>query len=145
MGRDSGLGLAILAGILLFSMKGRKLTASSFTDPSQAGFSYTSYQSWALASDEDVEADPDSQFSETYTGRRIRTITVGGVQKIPLPSGGHAPMPTPHIGRVDVGSKLRPVTPTTKFKYMEYEEEKETDQFEDVGGRKSVNLRLKPL
>ena len=147
MGRDSGsgLGLAILAGILLFAMKDRKLTSTSFTDPSRAGFDYRSYQTWALAPDEDVEGDPDSQISTTYTGRRIRTITVGGVQKIPLPGGGTAPMPTPHVGRVDVGSKLRPVTPTTKFKYMEYEEDEPPEQFQDVGGRKSVNLRLKPL
>lgn len=137
------MGLLVLLA-LAFS-KPRKLTALSFTDPSRAGFDYSSYQRWALASNEEVEADPKSQFSTTYTGRRIRTIAVQGVQKIPLPGGGTAPMPTPHIGRVDVGSRLRRVTPTTRFKYMEYEEEKETPQFEDVGGIKSVNLRLKPI
>jgi len=86
---------------------------------------------------EDVEADDRLELVEsspiiTSATRKGQWLAVNG--RIPTPRGTTIPLPTVHVGRVAVEKMLQPI-----------EEAVEEPHFQDVGTRRSVNLRLRPL
>jgi len=136
MGRGSGVGMVLLAGILLLGMKPRKLTASDFPgafQPPVSPITYTEYITYVTkAEDELEEGESLEETPHPIAGRTGRWLTVNG--RIPTPSGTTIPLPTRRVGRVAVEKMLQPL-----------EEAVEEPHFQDVAGRRSVNLRLKPL
>lgn len=129
---DSGLALALLAIILLGS-RGKKLTAESFAGPFQRGVapSYASYYYYATKPADELESGESLEESITSKGQVGQWLTING--RIPTPRGTTIPLPTVHVGRVAVDEMLQPL------------EKKDPQVFEDIGGRKSVNLRLRRL
>jgi len=137
MGRGSGIGLAILAGILLLVMKPRELTALDFSGAFQPPIyspTYSQYYSYVTKpEDELAEGEEFVTMPHPVLDRPPgRWLTING--RIPTPSGTTIPLPTVHVGRVKVEEMLQPI-----------EEATEEPHFQDVAGRRSVNLRLKPL
>ena len=135
MGRDSGALLGVLLVLAVFLGRTRKLTASDFSgafQPSRGGFSYSQYVTYVTKSEDELGEGESFEESVTTSGRRGRWLTVNG--RIPTPRGTTIPLPTIHVGRTAVETKLQPI-----------EEAVEEPHFQDVGGRRSVNLRLKPL
>lgn len=132
MGRDSGLAVGLILLLALALSKPRKLTSASFGNG--RAITYRQYYEYATASGEDVEADDSSELteSETTLGQVGVWRTING--RIPTPHGTTIPLPTVHVGRTPVETMLQPL-----------EEAKEEPHFQDVAGRRSVNLRLRPI
>ena len=82
--------------------------------------------------EDELEAGESLEEAITTSGQVGRWLTVNG--RIPTPLGTTIPLPTVHVGRVAVEKMLQPI-----------EEAKEEPHFQDVAGRRSVNLRLKPI
>lgn len=126
--------IAILALALVF-MRPRELTARDFPgafQPSIYSPTYGQYYSYVTKAEDELEAGEAFEEQETIGGKTGRWLTVNG--RIPTPSGTTIPLPTVHVGRVQVEKMLQPI-----------EEAKEESHFQDVAGRRSVNLRLKPI
>lgn len=142
MGKGSGAGLGLLVLLALFLSKPRKLTSLDFPgafQPSTYSPTYSQYFDFATMPAEDVEADDALELIEASPISKrnglVQTgqwLTVNG--RIPTPRGTTIPLPTVHVGRTAVETKLQPI-----------EEAIEEPHFQDVAGRRSVNLRLKPL
>ena len=130
---DTGIALALLAVLLLGSRK--KLTAADFPgafQPATYQPTYSQYVTYVTKPADELEAGEALEESTTLSGRTGQWLTVNG--RIPTPRGTTIPMPTVHVGRVAVEKVLQPI-----------EEAKEEPHFQDVAGRRSVNLRLKPI
>jgi len=136
MGRDSGIGLLVLVGLLALTMKPRKLMASDFVgafQPSTYAPTYSQYFQYVTkAEDELQEGESLEETPHPIAGRTGQWLTVNG--RIPTPSGTTIPLPTKRVGRIAVEKMLQPI-----------EEAAEEPHFQDVGTRRSVNLRLKPM
>jgi len=134
MGRGSGAGLGLLVLLALF-LRPRRLTASDFVGAFQTPTytpSYGQYFTYVAKGEDELGEGEALEESVTSLGQRGRWLTVNG--RIPTPRGTTIPLPTVHVGRTAVETKLQPI-----------EEAVEEPHFQDVGGRRSVNLRLKPL
>lgn len=130
---DTGLAIVFLAILLLGSRK--KLTAADFPGAFQGPTyspTYGQYFTYATKPEDEIEARESLEEAVTTSGQVGRWLTVNG--RIPTPRGTTIPMPTVHVGRVAVETKLEPL-----------EEAVEEPHFQDVAGRRSVNLRLKPI
>jgi len=135
MGRSSGAGLGLLVLLALFLSKPRKLTALDFPgafQPPVSTFSYSQYVTYVTKTEDELEAGESLEEAVTTSGQVGQWLTVNG--RIPTPSGTTIPIPTRRVGRVAVEKMLQPI-----------EEAVEEPHFQDVAGRRSVNLRLKPL
>lgn len=143
MARNGGLGALIALGLVVVLSKREKLTASSFyptfTAPSITlpAITYEQYFEFVTMPVEDVEADDALELVEaspivTTATKKGQWLTVKG--RIPTPSGKTIPIPTRRVGRIAVEKMLQPI-----------EEAAEEPHFQDVGTRRSVNLRLKPM
>ena len=127
--------IAILA--LFFFLSPRKLTKQSFAPfnipTAQRTVTYRQYFTYATKPETDLE---EGEALEEYSGPSGtgRFLTVNG--RIPTPSGGSIPMFSTRDlsipGQID--KMLQPI-----------EEAKEEPHFQDVAGRRSINLRLKPI
>ena len=132
MGKSSGVGVALILLLALAFSKPKKLTSSDFSGAFQSpsrSFSYTQYLEYVTKPREELGDREALEESITTSGQRGEWLTVGG--RIPTPQGTTIPLPTIHVGRTAVETMLKPL-----------EEAKETPQFVDTNGRKSVNLRL---
>ncbi|GAI19951.1 unnamed protein product [marine sediment metagenome] len=131
---DTGIALALLAVLLLGSR--RKLTAKDWPgafQPASGPITYGQYFTYATKpADELEEGEAFEEMSPVGSTLKGRWLTVNG--RIPTPRGTTIPIPTVHVGRVAVEEMLQPI-----------EEAVEEPHFQDVAGRRSVNLRLKPL
>jgi len=135
MGRDSGLGLLVGVVILALALKPRKLTALDFPGafaPPTYSPTYGQYFTYVTKAEDELEAGESLEESVTTSGQVGRWLTVNG--RIPTPRGTTIPLPTVHVGRTIVTTMLQPI-----------EEAVEEPHFQDVAGRRSVNLRLEPL
>lgn len=139
MGRGSGAGLGLLVLLALFLSGDRKLTALDFSgafQPPVYSPTYSQYFSYVTkAEDELEEGESLEEMPHPVLDRPAgQWLTVNG--RIPTPLGTTIPIPTrrPRGSRIAVETKLQPI-----------EEAKEEPHFQDVAGRKSVNLRLKPI
>jgi len=136
MGRGSGAGLGFLILLAMFLGMPRKLTAADFVGAFQAPVyspSYGQYFTYVTkAEDELGEGEALEETPHPIAGRTGQWLTVNG--RIPTPSGTTIPLPTKRVGRIAVEKMLQPI-----------EEAVEEPHFQDVAGRRSVNLRLKPL
>jgi len=135
MGRDSGLAFLGAMIVLVLALKPRKLTASDFPGafaPPIYSPTYGQYFTYVTKSEDELEGGESLEESTTTSGQVGRWLTVNG--RIPTPRGTTIPLPTIHVGRTAVETKLQPI-----------EEAQEEPHFQDVGTRRSVNLRLKPM
>ena len=124
-----------MGGILLFALKPRKLTALDFPGAFQLPIytpTYGQYFTFVTKGEDELGEGEDLEESITTSGQVGRWLTVNG--RIPTPRGTTIPLPTVHVGRVAVEKMLQPI-----------EEAKEESHFQDIAGRRSVNLRLKPV
>jgi len=135
MGRDSGLAVLGAIVVLVLALKPRKLTALDFPgafQPSIYSPTYSQYFRYVTKGEDELGEGEALEESVTTSGQVGRWLTVNG--RIPTPRGTTIPLPTIHVGRTAVETKLQPI-----------EEAVEEPHFQDVAGRRSVNLRLKPL
>lgn len=142
MGNGKGLGLVALLGLALLLFKdkvGAEAFIPTFEYPSitYPAITYKQYYQFAT---EEVGPEELVEQEHPIAGRTgaWRVIYVNGKPRIPTPSGGLIPLPTVHVGRVDVGAMLEPIGA-----------EKPEEYFADVeyNGkvRRAVGARLKPL
>jgi len=129
------MGLLVGIVILALALKPRKLTASDFAGAFQLPTfqpTYGQYFTYVTKAEDELGEGEALEESVTTSGQVGRWLTVNG--RIPTPQGTTIPLPTVHVGRVKVEEMLQPI-----------EEAVEEPHFQDVGGRRSVNLRLKPI
>ena len=135
MGKGSGAGLGLLVLLALFLSKPRKLTARDFVGAFQAPTyspTYEQYFTYVTKAEDELEEGESLEETPHPIARRTgQWLTVNG--RIPTPSGTTIPLPTRRVGRIAVEKMLQPI-----------EEATEEPHFQDIAGRRSVNLRLKP-
>jgi len=145
MGRDSGLGLLVLIGVLALALKPRKLTASDFTETWFSGvqpspsFSYSEYVTYVTKSETELEEGEAWEEAVTTSGRKGRWLTINGM--IPTPSGELIPIPTVHVGRVAVDKMLQPIEESGAYS------DEPQDRLDPSTGKMiiDVSARLKPV